>query len=160
MAPGNRLHDCTYTDRATSVPNSGDNLVYAVTTTKGEPIKSLSDVKFQRGTASAPGIAFVTDTDTGIYSDTEDVMHMTLGGSKTYSFYGTEFRLADGVRIATGSGSGTKFPFISSQKLGFWGATPTTRPADIPNTTGATLEQLETELNAVKTMLRNIGLMG
>ena len=68
-------------------------------------------------------------------------------------------RLNDGVDILPNSTTGTKIANSSTQKLGFWGRTPVVRPANIPNTSGATLGQLETEVNAIKQLLRNIGLM-
>ena len=68
-------------------------------------------------------------------------------------------RLSDGVDICPGSTTGTRIANGSTQKLGFWGRTPVVRPANIPNTSGATLGQLETEVNAIKQLLRNIGLM-
>jgi hypothetical protein len=69
-------------------------------------------------------------------------------------------RMADGADILPGSIAGTKIANDPTQKLGFWGVTPVVRPANIPNTSGATLGQLETEVNAIKQLLRNIGLMG
>jgi hypothetical protein len=156
--PGNRLHECTYTDAATSVPTvQPGNLVYAVTTTKGQPVSTLADVKFSNGTPAAPGITFVDDTDTGFYKDADNVIHVTVGGVKKFSFYGTEIRLADGMTLATGTVSGTKIGLNASQMLGFFGKTPMVQPAAIANTSGATLTQLETDLNLVKTTLRNLG---
>jgi hypothetical protein len=43
--------------------------------------------------------------------------------------------------------------------VGFYGATPVTQPAANPDTSGATLAALETEVNELKALLRSVGLM-
>ena len=158
---GNRIHDCTYSSRATSVPIVTEgNLAYAVTTTAGEPIDKLfGNLRFDNGTASNPSISFVNQPSTGFYNDGTATMRLAIDGSLKYSFYGSELRLQPGVDIATGSDVGTKIPRFANQKLGFFGKTPISQPPAISNKTGQTLEQVEFELNLVKTTLRNLGLI-
>lgn len=161
-ASGNRLHECTYSERANSVPIvATGNLVYAVTTTKGQSIDKLADIKFDNGTASKPSISFAGDTDTGFYTDQNDVIRVALAGLLKFSFYGTEFRFADGVNLTTGTGTGTKFGLTPQQKLGFYGKTPMAQPpaiADLP-ATGATTQQVRDATQMMLVTLRNLGLI-
>lgn len=47
----------------------------------------------------------------------------------------------------------------TSTTLGFFGATPVTQPAANPDTSGATLPNLEIEVNQLKATLRSLGLL-
>lgn len=160
---GNRIHDCTYSSKATSVPIVTEgNLAYAVTTTAGNPIERLfEDVKFQNGTASAPGISFANEPNTGFYRDTTGVIRTSINGQLKYSFYGTEFRLADGVTLATGTSAGTKIGLTANQKIGFFGKTPMSQPSNIANLpTDATPQQVRDATQMIIVTLRNLGLIG
>jgi hypothetical protein len=66
---------------------------------------------------------------------------------------------ADACDILFSGTTGTKIGTTISQKIGFWGAAPVVRPAANPDTTGATLAALETEVNELKALLRTVGLM-
>jgi hypothetical protein len=57
-----------------------------------------------------------------------------------------------------GSGSGST-QVARNGTLGFYGKTPVTQPAANPDTSGASLADLETEVNQLKAMLRSLGLM-
>lgn len=48
---------------------------------------------------------------------------------------------------------------VTSTTLGFFGATPVTQPGANADTSGATLGALETEVNQLKQLLRDVGLM-
>ena len=65
----------------------------------------------------------------------------------------------DGANIQVDTTTGTQIATAATQKLGFFGVTPIVQPAANPDTSGATLTQLETEVNEVKQTLRNLGLM-
>jgi len=67
--------------------------------------------------------------------------------------------LADGKDFALGSSSGTKIGTATTQKLGFFNATPIQQKSANADTSGATLTQLETEVNELKQLLRDYGLM-
>lgn len=54
-----------------------------------------------------------------------------------------------GMKIGTGP----------TQRIGFYGATPVVQPSANPDTSGATLAALETEVNQVKQALRDVGLL-
>lgn len=56
------------------------------------------------------------------------------------------------------SSAGTTFGDAAS-KLAFFGVTPVVRQPANPDTSGATLVQLETEVNELKALLRAYGLL-
>lgn len=70
-----------------------------------------------------------------------------------------------GVKLATdttwnlGTTTGVKIGTATSQKLGFYNATPVVQPSANADTSGATLGQLETEVNQLKQLLRDLGLL-
>lgn len=158
---GNRLHECTYTAKANSIPIvTPGNLVYAVTTKKGDPINVLADVKFANGSASSPGLSFIDDPSSGFYKDSTGVIRVSLAGQLRYSFYGTEFRFADGVTLATGTTFGTKIGLGPFQKIGFYGKTPIVQPVKIDDLpVDATMQQVRDVQQMMLVTLRNLGLI-
>jgi len=71
----------------------------------------------------------------------------------------TDVTLADGKDFALGSSSGTKIGTATTQKLGFFNKTPIAQKAANADTSGASLAALETEVNELKQLLRDYGLM-
>ena len=68
--------------------------------------------------------------------------------------------IEDGKNIAVSTGTGTKIGTSGTQKLGFFGVTPIAQPSANPDTSGTTtVGQLETEVNELKQLLRNLGLL-
>lgn len=67
--------------------------------------------------------------------------------------------LAEGKDFELGTTTGTKIGTGTAQKLGFYNATPVVQPAANADTSGATLPNLEIEVNQVKQLLRDVGLM-
>ena len=65
----------------------------------------------------------------------------------------------DGMTLRLGTSTGSKIGTATDQKLGFWGAIPVTQPVANADTSGASLGDLETEVNQLKALLRTIGLM-
>lgn len=61
--------------------------------------------------------------------------------------------------IITDVSTGTKIGTSNTQKLGFFNQTPTTQPGANPDTSGAILAALETEVNEIKAVLRQLGLI-
>lgn len=86
----------------------------------------------------------------GLYSLTEFVGRMQFDDTCTFQ--------AD-AHLIFDSTTGNKIGSASTEKLAFWGATPIVQPAANADTSGATLTQLETEVNKLKQLLRNVGLM-
>lgn len=89
------------------------------------------------------------------------------GGDKTFTFPNanslligndnTDVTLADGKDFAVGSSAGTKIGTATTQKIGFFNATPIAQKAANADTSGATLGQLETEVNELKQIFRDFG---
>lgn len=77
----------------------------------------------------------------------------------TFNAAGTQMTPKDGMNIVAGTTTGNSFGNSTSQKISFYGKTPIVQPAANADTSGATLAQLETEVNELKAMLRSLGLM-
>jgi hypothetical protein len=71
----------------------------------------------------------------------------------------TDVDLADGKDIGFGTSTGTKLGTGPTQKMGFYGVTPVVQPAANADTSGATLPNLEIEVNQLKALLRSVGLL-
>ena len=67
--------------------------------------------------------------------------------------------IAEAGNIAVGTTTGSKIGTSNTQKIAFWNATPVVQPAANADTSGATLGDLETEVNQLKQLLRDVGLM-
>lgn len=88
-------------------------------------------------------------TDTTYNTTAQTLTSKTISGAA----------IADATNIDLGSTTGTKIGTATTQKLGFFNAAPVTqRPANA-NTSGATLVALETEVNELKQLLRDYGLL-
>lgn len=57
------------------------------------------------------------------------------------------------------NGTGVKFGNSTTEKFGFWNVTPIVQPAAIVDTLGASLAALETEVNKLKQLNRDFGIM-
>jgi hypothetical protein len=78
----------------------------------------------------------ISDAGTAKRISVFNLSNATLGTAGTKN-------VANGVNLALGTGTGTQVGTTASQKLGFWGAAPITRPTAVPNisvsfTTGGT----------------------
>jgi hypothetical protein len=76
--------------------------------TTNPTLPSVAPVQFVKGTASAPGITFVGDTDTGIWSESEGYINFTVNGVNKLKItpsgdvvFGGKFASADPVTIAS-----------------------------------------------------------
>ena len=156
---GNRLNNIVYSDKliAQSVTDN-TTLVYAVSPSKGKSA-IFGNITFPDGMPSAPSITFADDKDTGIIRYGNDTMGFVNNGQLTFTLYSTLLRLKDGFTIETGSVNGTRFGNNANDKIGFYGKTPITQQTTLQNTSGYTLQQLEYEVNAIKNVLRNLGLV-
>jgi hypothetical protein len=63
------------------------------------------------------------------FNGTGSLIETFINGLKVCDFSLTAFNLADGYNIAVGSTTGTKIALNTTDKLGFFGATPVVRPA-------------------------------
>lgn len=111
------------------------------------------------GDVSSPGFSFTDDPDSGFYHYADGQIGLSINGSRDVMFYPNGIQLEDGTNIDVGTTSGTYVGVAANRKLGFWGATPVVQPAANADTSGASLGDLETEVNQLKALLRSIGLM-
>lgn len=125
---------------------------------KGENV-SFGNINFDDGTPNAPAITFKNDKDTGFIRYGEDTMGAVSGTELIYTMYNSLTRIKDGYNIELGSNLGTKFGTNPGQKISFYGNTPIAQQSTLSNTSGYTLQQLENEVNAIKNVLRNIGII-
>lgn len=85
----------------------------------------------------------------------------TVAGTytKRAAYFAGDIELASGKNLHVATSTGTKIGTAAGQKLGFWGVTPVTQRAANPDTSGATLGDLETEVNEIKQALRDVGII-
>ena len=97
---------------------------------------------------------------------------LTIGGtggnsSTNFQFNGsvvaqisTAFTFENGYNIATGTTTGTKIGTATTQKLGFWNATPVVQPAHIADPSGGAVIDAEarTAINAILAWQATLGL--
>jgi hypothetical protein len=88
---------------------------------------------FADGTAAAPSITFEGDTDTGIFLGGNNILGFSANGTKVLDVRTSQvtvlgtFVLQD-YNVLLGTTTGTKLGTATSQKLGFWNATPIVQP--------------------------------
>lgn len=92
---------------------------------------------------------------------TDDGQVMALGGSAgdPRVEFGGRVAIAEAKNIHLGTTTGSMLATAADQKLGFWGKTPVVQPVASADTSGASLTDLETEVNQLKALLRSVGLM-
>jgi len=140
------------TDLALTVnPNESITFRYDGTAERWTPINTALPETF---------LSEHTFEDSVVFEDTVDVT-----GVQNNSYIITNALDLNGllyinnVDIALETGSGTKIGTDPAQKMGFYGATPIVQPAANADTSGATLGNLEIEVNQLKALLRSLGLM-
>lgn len=85
-------------------------------------------------------------------------LYTTGGGNVTlYS----QVMLAENGHLVFGASSGAKLGTATSQKIGFWNATPVIQPTAVPDASGGAVQDTEarTALNALLSRLRTIGII-
>jgi hypothetical protein len=95
----------------------------------------------------------------------------TVGGTAICGWYPNAFALADGVGLTVGTTAGSKIGTATTQKLGFWNATPVVQNTGWSVTAGytalkaldpqtATLAQVARALGTLLDQLKTYGLLG
>jgi hypothetical protein len=92
-------------------------------------------------------------------SGANDRFYFVQTGTGGFEFDGGPVEIQDANNLVFGTGTGTKIGTATNQKIGFFNATPVVQPAANPDTSGATLAALETEVNQLKATLRSLGLL-
>lgn len=118
-------------------------------------------------TTANAGIHFGTSRDTNLYRSAAN----TLKTDDAFVVGGASLTFADATNLVVDSTTGTKIGTASTQKLGWWNATPVVQPAGWGTPSGtiarttyatstATLTQVAERLGALITDLKTIGLLG
>lgn len=117
----------------------------------------ISTTFIQSGTAGYEALRIaVTETSTG--SGTKLLISATVGGVSKFAVDNTgKVVLGEGANIVTGTSTGTKIGEGTTQKLGFWGATPVAMPAAVADATDNASAIVQ--LNSLLAKLRTIGLI-
>lgn len=158
-APGNRINNIVYSERLTTQPITEEStLIYSVSPGKGENA-TFGKVLFPSGTMYKPGISFESDQDTGFMKYADNTIGVVSGAEFIYLMYNTLTKIKDGYDVQLGTEKGTRIGTTPTQKIGFYGKTPIEQQSTLFNTSGYTLQQLEYEVNAIKNVLRNIGII-
>lgn len=159
-APGNRINNAIYSERLIAQPAThAETLVYAVSPSRGKSAK-FGAINFENGSINFPSLTFSSDPKSGFYLHGEETVGLSLGQQSSLVFYQSLMRMKDNYTIETGTVTGTRIGLNANNKIGFYGKTPIAQQDTLENTKGYTLQQLEYEVNALKNVLRNLGLIG
>lgn len=114
-----------------------------------------------RFTAGATNYAGTIPSNINAYSGYFDEPTVSATGTvvKRAAYFGGDIELANGKNLHVATSTGTKIGTAAGQKLGFWGVTPVTQRAANADTSGASLGDLETEVNEIKQALRDVGII-
>lgn len=121
------------------------------------------------GSASGPSHAFYNDATCGLYRISAGNIGFSISGNNKLSFAGTAMTYAEGYNVVLGTSTGTKIGTTTSQKLGFWNATPIVQPttataaATFVQNTGTAVNDASTfdgyTLKSLVKALRNTGII-
>lgn len=125
-------------NRVLKTPTTGGELKNLQSTTNlKEYIESIIGAQptefFADGTAAAPSITFIGDTDTGLFLGGNNILGFSVNGTKVLDVRTAQvtslgtFVLQD-YNMLLGTTTGTKFGTATSQKLSFWNKTPVVQP--------------------------------
>jgi len=116
-----------------------------------------SATNYERAKIGWVGSTFYVGTEQG-GTGTARAMEFQTGGLTCLTINSSgNFVFADAKNIAVGTGTGTKIASASTQKLGFFGATPVVQPAAVADATGA--GDVVAQLNALLARMRSLGLI-
>lgn len=156
---GNRINNLVYSDKLTTQPVTDENtLAYAISPSKGKSA-TFGNIVLPNGSLTQPSLSFEKDRRTGFMYYAPNTFAVVSGSEFIYTMYNTLTKVKDGYNIQLGDNIGTKIGTSPNQKIGFYGKTPIEQQKTLSNTSGYTLQQLEYEVNAIKNVLRNIGII-
>jgi len=104
------------------------------------------------------GTAALYINDSSPYLTVASGLTVTAGGLTVTA---GNLTLADGNAIAVGTSSGTKIGTATTQKLGFWNATPVVQQSHIANPSGGTTVDTEARaaIASINALCATLGLM-
>lgn len=115
---------------------------------------------FENGTYNSPSINFRNSLNTGFYLVADGQVQFVSNSDSLVRFRSTGLFFADGKNLEFNTNLGNKIGTSSSQKIGFWGATPVTQPPKIGTiASSASQEDIANQLNLVIKALRDIGII-
>ena len=130
------LHNALGTDGSVGLVGTLSNHALVFWTNGAERMRLSTAGALTLGGAAIPTI-----------SSTDTLTNKTLSG----------VTIADATDIALATGTGTKIGTATTQKLGFFNATPVVQPTAVADATDAA--SVITQLNALLTRMRNLGLI-
>lgn len=86
------------------------------------------NLNYDAGSASVPSYSFNNDANTGMWSSGADTLNFTTGGTDRLTLTTTDITVADSFNFIFNTTTGTKIGTATTQKLGFWNATPIVQP--------------------------------
>lgn len=118
-----------------------------------------SATNFERGKLEWSGNTLRIGTEKGTGGGTARNLDLQTDGVTRLSISATtgDITVTDGENIILGSTTGTKIGTATTQKLGFFNATPVVQPAAVANATDAAT--VITQLNALLARVRDLGLI-
>lgn len=156
---GNRINNLVYSDKLTTQPVTEETtLAYAISPSKGKNA-TFGNIVLPTGSLTQPSLSFEKDRRTGFMYYAPNTFAVVSGSEFIYTMYNTLTKVKDGYNIQLGDNVGSKIGTSPNQKIGFYGKTPIEQQKTLSNTSGYTLQQLEYEVNAIKNVLRNIGIV-
>lgn len=126
------------------------------------PIAGSLGTRLRIYTSGNGGIIFGNNGRIQLDETNQTGAHAFTFPNETCALIGTDSLdviLSEGKDFEVGTSTGTKIATGTTQKLGFWNATPVAQQAANADTSGATLPNLEIEVNQIKQLLRNVGFM-
>jgi hypothetical protein len=159
LAPGNvqwRVGVPFSTGRLTLLYNNGSSDVRVMSLYETQQVDFVDG-----GTAAEPTLVLGTDLNTGLFHPSADVLAVSAAGVEVQRWSSSLVTLADAVNVAVGTTTGTRIGTATTQKLGFYGATPIVQGAGIADAAGGTTIDAEARaaVNAVISRLEALGLI-
>jgi hypothetical protein len=100
----------------------------------------------------------VNTADSGLQGSA-DGFQVRVNGNVEYNFGATAFTLSDANDLAVGTTTGTKIATATTQKIGFWNATPVVQPVHIADATGGATVDTEARA-AINSLLAQMATLG
>lgn len=111
------------------------------------------------GSGAFPAHSFASSSQAGMFLVSANIVGIATGGTERIRFTaGGNIQPADGASIILGSSTGNRIGSATTQKMGFYGATPIVQPASTPAAASdpATTQAL---VNDIRTKLLALGLV-
>ena len=126
-------------------------------------IINIGNLQFNSiGSSPVGGIAYIDKQTTQFFFNvpSSHTYEFQVNNVIEYTWSSTAFTLADANNIIIGTGTGTRIATATTQKLGFWNATPIVQPVHIADPTGgATVDaEARTAIDSILSQLADMGL--